>query len=337
MKSGALLSLARVPALAGAVWLSLAAQARAADAVDPCLTQPGDVEQVRLWDKSYDVLSSGICFPSRWVDRFFVDPDAVPEDLADTQIRIVYANRWQDNDDRGDETLVRAQVRLPNLEEAWYLIFRTDEELTDDVYDIDRDPAQVGLADQAETGARAAIRWARQQSQRLSFDMDVGVRSELKTFFRSRYRYRRQIGLSRWWFRFSEKVYWEDPDGWSAVSGFEFDRPITTRLTFRLNHELEWAEDLNEDGLGLEWMQTASVYHTLGERSAIQYLVGWSGYTKPVIAQELVRTAIRFRRSIWRPWFYYEVEPFAFWPRDDNFHGVTGIVGRLEVQLGRYD
>ena len=328
------MSAARFGALAA---LLLPLSAGAARAVDPCETQPGDVAEFRLWDRSYDVLSSGVCFPSRWVDRFFADPDSGADDLADTQLRIVYANRWQDNDDTGDETLLRAQVQLPNLEERWYLIFRNDEEVADDAYDLDRDPAEVGTEQPEESGARAALRWARRQGQRLSFDTDVGVRSELKTFVRSRYRYRRQVGQSDWWFRFSEKVLWEDPDGWSSVTGFEFDRPITTRMTFRLNNEVEWAEQLNEAGLGLEWLQSASLYQTLGERSAIQYLVAWSGFTKPAVAQQVVRTAVRFRRSVWRPWFYFEVEPFAFWPRSDNFHGVTGIVGRVEVQLGRYD
>ncbi|MGB1222183.1 MAG: hypothetical protein ACPG43_11610, partial [Alcanivoracaceae bacterium] len=91
------------------------------------------------------------------------------------------------------------------------------------------------------------------------------------------------------------------------------------------------------EGLDWSWLQTASFYQVLGQRSAVQYLVGWSGFTDPVFRKENMRTAVRFRRSIWRPWLYYEIEPYAFWARSNDFEGVTGIVGRLEVQLGRYD
>jgi len=43
---------------------------------------------------------------------------------------------------------------------------------------------------------------------------------------------------------------------------------------------------------------------------------------------------VRFRRSVWRPWFFYEIEPYVFWPRSLGYEGITGIVLRLEVQAG---
>lgn len=306
-------------------------------AVDPCLVRGEDVQEYGLWERSYNVVSSGVCFPSRWVDRFFEDPDSISADPAHTQLRIIYAERWQDNGETGDEVRVRARVQLPNLQERWSLVFRNDEDLTDGSEELDRDPATVGTEDDDETTARAALRWARELGKREDIDVDVGVGSELKTFVRGRYQYRQPIGSSPWWFRFGEEVFWEDPEGWGAQTSVEFDRPLTTRVTFRLNNELEWSEERNQQDIGLGWLQTASLYQSLGKRSAIQYLVGWSGDTKPITAVGVIRTAIRLRRSVWKPWFYYEIEPYAFWPRSDDFHGVTGIVGRVEIQLGRYD
>ncbi|MGB1222391.1 MAG: hypothetical protein ACPG43_12660, partial [Alcanivoracaceae bacterium] len=131
--------------------------------VDPCVTRAGDVADERLWDRSYDVVSSGLCFPSRWVDRFFEDPDEVSDDPAHTQLRVIQANRWQDDDTRGEDLTVRARVRLPNLQERWYLVFRNDDDVIDDGEGLDDDPAEVGVepAEEEETTVRAAVRWAK--------------------------------------------------------------------------------------------------------------------------------------------------------------------------------
>lgn len=304
---------------------------------DICVTRPEDVADPGFLDRSFDRISAGICYPGRWVDQFFEDPDDLSADHAYTQLRIIQANRWQDNGERGDELRVRARVRLPNMQERWLLVFRNDEDINDDAQELDRDPASVGIEEDDESTARAALRWARSISRRFELDMDVGARSDLKGYWRARYRYQRPLGESLWWARFSQKGYWEDPDGWGLDTSLQFDRPLTSRLTLRFNHELEWTEERNELDIGLGWTQTASLYHALRKRSAVQYLVGWSGNTKPATSAQVYRTAVRFRRSVWKPWFYYEIEPYAFWPRADDFHGVTGIVGRLEIQLGQYD
>lgn len=307
--------------------------------VDPCVTRAGDVADERLWDRSYDVVSSGLCFPSRWVDRFFEDPDEVSDDPAHTQLRVIQANRWQDDDTRGEDLTVRARVRLPNLQERWYLVFRNDDDVIDDGEGLDDDPAEVGVepAEEEDTTVRAAVRWAKKVGGFLDLDADVGVNSDIKSYVRTRYRFYTPLRDGPWWFRFGETVTWEDTEGWSARSAVEFDRPLNTRLTFRFNTEFEWRDVYQAEGLDWSWLQTASFYQVLGQRSAVQYLVGWSGFTDPVFRKENMRTAVRFRRSIWRPWLYYEIEPYAFWARSNDFEGVTGIVGRLEVQLGRYD
>ena len=62
--------------------------------------------------------------------------------------------------------------------------------------------------------------------------------------------------------------------------------------------------------------------------------MGFDGFTDPVAAIETWRTSVRFRRSVWRPWFFYEIEPYVLWPRSLGYEGITGIVLRLEVQAG---
>ena len=49
------------------------------------------------------------------------------------------------------------------------------------------------------------------------------------------------------------------------------------------------------------------------------------------------RCYVRYRRQVWRPWLFVEVEPFVLWPRDQGYQGVNGVTVRLETLFGRLD
>ncbi|MCK0152518.1 hypothetical protein MWU49_02280 [Alcanivorax sp. S6407] len=283
-------------------------------------------------DKTHNWMSKTVCGPSRWVDGFFVGPNDVYSDQPGTQVRVIGASRFQEHDGDNRELKVRARVELPNAQERLSLMFRNDDDTSDELRnDLDSRPEEVG---ENNTGYRAALRWMVNMPERMDVDLDAGVRSELTTFVRARYRYVKPIGNTLATFRFTEKVYWEDPDGFGANSLFEIDRPFTDRSTIRFASEWEKSEEFNE--LKRDWYfnQSASVYFRLGRQSGIGASVGFDGFTRPVSTIQTVRTSVRFRRNIWRPWFFYEVEPYVFWPREENYKGVSGIVLRLELQAG---
>lgn len=283
-------------------------------------------------DRSHDWMSRRVCGPSRWVDGFFVNDSEIYMDGAGSQLRIIGASRWQDNDDDGQEVLVRARVELPNAERRLSLIFRNDDDEADELgNDLDSRPEDVG---RENAGFRAALRWVVDLPERMNFDIDAGLRSEIKTFVRARYRWYRP--LPRWGstFRFTQKGYWEDPEGFGASSLFELDKPLSRDRTLRFASEYELTEENNEAGRSWQFNQSASLYQRLGTRTGISYSISFDGFTQPVSAVETWRSSVRFRQSVWRNWFFYEVEPFVFWPRDEGYKGFSGIVLRLEVQAG---
>ncbi|WP_233192242.1 hypothetical protein [Alcanivorax sp. MD8A] len=283
-------------------------------------------------DRTHGWMSRTVCGPSRWVDGFFARPDDVYEDAAGTQLRIVGANRWQDNDDDSSEFNIRGKVELPNLQHRLSLVFDNENDRNDELRDgLDTRPEEVG---QDDGGFRSALRWAANMPDRMNVDIDVGLRSELTTFVRARYRWFTPIGKSLWAFRFTQKGYWEDPEGFGSNSLFEFDRPVTLNTSFRFSSEYELTEENNE--LNRDWYfnQNARLYWQLGQRTGLSYSIGLDGYTDPVAAVENWRTSIRFRQSIWRPWFFWELEPYVYWPREFGYEGISGVVIRLEVQAG---
>ena len=296
---------------------------------NPCGHLSGEAGWV---DRTHDWMSRTVCGPTRWVDGFFIGPNEIDTEQPGTQLRIIGASRWQDNDDDGSEIKVRARVELPNAQERLSLLFQNDDDVDDELRnDLDSRPEDVG---NDSGGFRTALRWVTKMPDRMNLDLDAGVRSEFTTFLRARYRWYTPLPGGKSYFRFTQKGYWEDPEGFGINSLFELDRPLTQLSTIRFSSEYELTEENN--ALNRDWYfnQRVSLYTRLGKQSGIGYSVGFDGFTDPVAAIETWRTSVRFRRSVWRPWFFYEIEPYVFWPRSLGYEGITGIVLRLEVQAG---
>ncbi|MDX1803718.1 MAG: hypothetical protein R3292_06525, partial [Alcanivorax sp.] len=263
-------------------------------------------------------MSRKLCWPSRWFDHFFADPNHPLEDQPGTFVNVVSAYRWQTDHDSGSEFNVHAKAELPNAQQRLTLMVRNDAEQDDQLHnDLASRPEEVGK--RKTGGFRSALRWVVKTSDRMDIDLDAGVRSKLRTFFRARYRYKHLMPGEVTWFRFTQKGYWEDPKGFGSSSLFELDRPITPRSSFRFSTEFEFTEENNEAGRGWYMSQGVAFYTRLGRRSGVSVYAGYDAYTQPVAAVETIRTGVRFRRSVWRPWFYYEVEPYLLCPRDENY------------------
>ncbi|PKM21787.1 MAG: hypothetical protein CVV10_07580 [Gammaproteobacteria bacterium HGW-Gammaproteobacteria-14] len=306
------------------------------NAASPCLVDRHDADNGNgRIDRTHDALSRSVCWPSKWFDRFFANPDDVADEPVGTLLRVIYGARFQEDGETGNEARVRASVDMPNMERRLSLVLRNNDDIDGDLSSSSSNrPGNVG--ENEDNTFRAALRWALQERERHNVDIELGLRSELKTFVRGRYRWRTPIYNSQWLFRFTESIYWKDLIGFGTETRLEFDRPLGSRTLLRLTSEGERSEELVELGLGWDLDQSVTLYHRLNQRSAIQFTVGAQGFTDPTAQVEEWRTSIRFRRNIWRPWLYYEVEPFVVWPRLENYKDTAGIVLRLETQFGLY-
>lgn len=326
---------------AGAMSLPLSAQTvgqlpeSGSVARSPCYELSGTGDEALL-DRTHARMSRTVCWPSQWFDRFFANPDDMLDDPASTLLRVIGGYRWQDNDDSGNEVRIRASVDLPNASRRLRLTFRNDDDINED-FSAPTDTRPQDVGENEDSTFRAALNWAARQTERDNIDLEVGVRSEVKTFVRGRYRIRLPMPGERWVFRFTESLYWIDGIGAGTQTRFEFDRPLARRTVLRLVTQGEHNEELADQELGWNLDQSAAIYVKLNSRAALQYSIGAQGYTDPSANVDVWRTSIRYRRNIWRPWLFWELEPFAFWPRFDDYHGVSGVVFRLETQFGMYD
>ena len=175
------------------------------------------------------------------------------------------------------------------------------------------------------------------RTEAMDLDLDTGVRSDLTTFTRLRYRSVHPL-FNEWaWLRFTERVEWRDPKGWRSRSLFEVDRALSDTVSVRLASEIQYSEELNEDGRGLGLFQGANLFLRQSDKAAWNLGAGAAGFTKPEARVDSYRCYVRYRRQVWRPWLFVEVEPFVLWPRDQGYQGVNGVTVRLETLFGRLD
>lgn len=297
---------------------------------DPCAGN-----QRELWvDRTHDWLSRGLCWPSRWVDGFFADPLTANNEPAASLVRITGERLWRDdgNDDRDLD--VDARVWLPSAERRLSLLFRSNED--DGTADVPR-TSEIDGTDQDDGGFRGALRWVINRTEDMDLDLDTGIRSDFTTFTRLRYRSVHPL-FNEWaWLRFTERVEWRDPKGWRSRSLFEIDRPLNPATSVRLASEIRYSEELNEDGRGLGLFQGVNLFLRRGDKSAWNLGLGAAGFTQPDPRVDSYRCYVLYRRQVWRPWLFLEVEPFVLWPRDQDYQGVNGFIVRLETLFGRLD
>lgn len=296
----------------------------------PMDCDPWANDQLRWIDRTHHAFSRGLCWPTQWLDAVFGDADDQTREVAGTSVRIVGAQLLQDNGEHDSDVRFRVRVHLPGIEHRLSLIFASEQDFEDKNAGLQGAPEMTG---EASNAARAGVRWVLRTADNMDIDMDVGVRSQLKLYWRARYR--QQYALTEYWSaRFEESVDWRDPKGFRSRTILNFDRPLSRHRFFRLTSFAEISEENIDEGLGWHLQQSAALGVELTKRQALRYLISVDGYTRPTTRAENYRAAVTYRHNIWRPWFFYEVEPYLLWAREHGFNTMPGIVLRVETLFG---
>ena len=300
--------------------------------VPGCEPVAGDTAALPPVDLAHHLGSRGVCLPAQWVDSFFADEEA-DFFAARTLVRVIGTSRFQESSQRSDDLRLDARFVLPHTDERLSLILRSDDQ------DDDRLSERDNIREEEEEGEegvfRAALRWGAYQTRRATGQLDTGVRAR-RPFVRARYRYRQPLPLEAQ-ARVNQEFYWrgtEERRG--AATELRLERSLTRRTMLRFTSAGETNTRLRNENLDWRWSQSASWFWRISKRSAMRATLRLQGHSEPSFRTESRRVSVRFRRSFWRPWLYYEVEPYAFALREDDFAPVPGVVFRLETQWGDY-
>ena len=85
---------------------------------------------------------------------------------------------------------------------------------------------------------------------------------------------------------------------------------------------------------------TIGLYANLGSRKALAFegITGYATSLNQGVEDRFrgVEARIRFRHSIWRPWFYYEIWPTVSFPVSSDFNREFGGRVRVEMLFGQF-
>ncbi len=279
------------------------------------------------FDKAHLLLSSQVCRQALWFDNFFADEDQLTNKHATSLIWLNVEQTWHKKDGWTSGATLKGVIDLPNSQKRLKLIFegqdnratQTQSELTN------RD-------DSTSTKNSALIRYQWFDSSQWQFDLDLGLRFSTGPFGRARVLYRAGITEA------TVATYRQDfvlstEDSWYEVSTLFVDH-FTPYAAYRFNSELRYGEKSH----GLEWRLSGYQAIQASKRSVVTNFFIVEGATSDPQHKkqsERIRTGINLRRSIWRPWFFYELQPQVIFPRSSNYQLEYQITAAIELQFGR--
>ncbi|WP_233052573.1 hypothetical protein [Motilimonas cestriensis] len=277
----------------------------------PCLYKS---QESTMLDKTYDYLNSTLCEPALWFDDFFVDDRVTQDSRAGTMVR--WYNDFKQTEGKGFkyETRLSARVNIPKATKRLKLVFESDAD--DKVADLFPNSSE-------DTKNTLGLRYDWFVKERSSLNFKVSLHPGIEA------RYRYTYPFSEHTFgRITQKIYQKESDTGSKTD-LDLDHKLSDTFLLRWTNfaKVETSFDGAELGSGL------TLYQFISDTQALSYEASVQGKTKPYHYLSNQRLAVRYRQSIFRKWFFYEITPAVDWPKDEEIerHDEVSITLRLEV------
>ncbi len=269
------------------------------------------------------------------VDNYLGDESPTEEPNASwARVRV---DTVQQNEEGVDlKGTVKLRVVLPKSQRRFRLLLSTED---DDASATNSDASQrESISTNNEGDVSLALRFIRTARDNAFVNYDLGARirdDKAQVFVRINAAYQHDW---RWGFknRLSNNLLYFSSSGYENRIRYDMRRPLFNRdrFYFRNAAEIGWREGFKGASIG----ETIGVYAELSPRKAIA-LEAITGYNTSLNDGNTdrfpgVEARIRFRHSVWRSWFFYEIWPTVSWSASNDFKQAFGGLIRLEVTFG---
>ncbi len=224
---------------------------------------------------------------------------------------------------------LRARIVLPNLQKRLNVLITDDSEDQDSL-----SPSEEALptTNQADTHYNATLRWIADAKNNRQLNLDVGIRlnNGLDPFVKSQFRYYYAVNEKQRW-TFGETFFWRAQEGFGEKTQLDLDHQLGRDKLIR------WTSvaTFSEESQGVDWLQQLTLFHQLDTKQALSYTIATDGFTLPHTTAENYSVSMRYRRNIYRPWLFYEVEPQLNWPLEENHEFTPAVIFRIEALFGK--
>ncbi len=288
-------------------------------------------------DRTHDYLSANVCQAAVWFDRFFSDARD-EEENADRFIRLVNELEWDELNGMDLNLRVRARIELPRFKRFGQsmsliltgennndanMVFPQDEAI------IESNPSVTG---NTQSKRSLGLLWdvKRDPQSAFSIGSSIRLRSQLKPLFDVRYRYTYEVDEQNL-IRATQNLFWESDEGFGERTRLDYEVLLQPKTLLRWSASGMYSQKSD----GYEWGIGASIFRNLSRKQSVSFDWTITGDTQPKSEVNEYRFGIRYRQNFYRPWLFFEIEPEAFLPLEDDYALNWGIALRLEVQLGR--
>lgn len=290
--------------------------------LDETVVYSTSTEKPHWVDTSHQFASNRAQALAQWMDDFF-GAEVRDAERADTFVRAILVNNWDDRDGFDPTLRLRGQVSLPKTSERVDLFFSGEE--------AEQTLTEEERAQENDVGVRFNIR----DGKRTRIDTTLSVRAGPALLPGVRFRYQQPLG-ERSWARVTQRVQYHSSDGIRSLSNFDLNRRLDDSSLLRWSGRLRYRDekefwDWNTGVRYRRWLEDHQNFP-----SAIEYFATVSGRNEPQNFQTNYRVGFLYRRQFFRDFLFYELEPSYNWRRDtfeEAREGVLGIVFRLEVML----
>ncbi len=261
-----------------------------------------------------------------WMDGFFGAPRADLES-AYSSLRINAEHEWEEGNGTDEKLKLRGKVHLPRLNKRLSLVF-TDE--NDEELDLD---SGISSLDGDNDNTKVGLQYNVREKDNSRLDFNIGLKSSIKGKANVRYRYELPVG-ENYINRFTETLYFVDTEGFGLRSRYELDRGLGEGRLLRWSNNARFAEDID----GVHWETRLTLAERFNDKEALSRFAWLAGETRPESWTTSYGLGVRYRRNIYRPWLFMELEPAYAWKRklyDDERQGVVLFTLRFEIFIER--
>lgn len=295
-----------------------------------------DTEQ-NVIDELHATVSDGFSDIIGGVDDFFATAEAQKQVNRSWMRLRIDASKFESDSVEG-RLNAKLKLILPNTEQRVRLLVSTDEE-------DNRDNRGGGLNEQAlaesteDTNLSLALRFLKSVKNRNSLKFDIGARvrdSKAQAFGRISASHRKSLG-PRLDLNVSNNLWYFSSSGYDNRLRLNVERSFADSpdLLASTTTQFTWLEGSR----GAVIDQTFGLYRALDAQTflALELLASYRTAHSYIGQRRLRGTALRlrYRKNVWRPWFYYELRPQMRWNANDDYIGRFGLLARVEVEIGR--
>lgn len=292
-------------------------------------TNSAEVDSLNWLDRIHSRWSERVCNTSAHFDHFFGDINNQKE-YTSSSVRLYnsFVVTQKDHTVFAFNPRIRARIVLPNLEKRFNLLITDDSENQNSLSPSDE---SLPKSNKTDTHYSATLRWIADEKNNRQLNLDVGIRlnNGLNLFTQSQFRYYYIVNENQRW-TFGETFFWRSQEGFGEKTQLDLDHQLGNNKLIRWTN----AATFSESSQGLDWLEQFTLFQQIDTKQALSYTIAMNGFTLPNPIAENYEISMRYRRNIYRPWLFYELEPQLNWPLEENHEFTPAVIFRIEALFG---